>query len=133
MATNSESAPRIFLAAIALLWLSLAVSVVSGYIAYVSLPIAFVMWWICVSLMLKGLLFLMISLRRNWARIAYAVLVAFAVLALWKTGPSLVTDISHARIRGWVGLTDVVFQVVALCLLFAPANSDWIGRRTRKD
>jgi len=75
------------------------------------------------------LLIVMISRRRNWARITYRVLFLLGVLPTIST---LTPSLSASPLSGFLRLAPFVLQVVALMFLFQQQSSEWFRAKATR-
>jgi hypothetical protein len=79
------------------------------------LVLAFMLW-----------LVFMIGRRRNWARITFLVLF---LLGFIPAVPALIGAFDISVVSGLLGVSQVVFQVAALVLLFVKDSSEWFRQQ----
>ena len=121
--------PRVFVAAITLLWLALAFSLIRVVAdtdhAAIPVPLALVYGLLVLVFAVKAFFIYKISKRRNWARIVYLVVVAVGSI---RVVPDLISEVAKTPTQGLIELTTVAFQIVAICLLFIPPYGDLFKR-----
>jgi len=115
--------------AIKLLWASLAVGVIKILIDFQYLSAmanaALVGFVLVFTLALTGFLILMISTRRNWARIVFLIIF---LLGLLPTLPVILTEFSRSPVAGILVVLQIGLQVYALFLLFTKPGAAWFRK-----
>ena len=121
--------PQSVVAAINLLWASLAVGLVKMLMDFSNLsavaPAAFTNFILIFTFALIGFLIFKISAGRNWARITFLVMFIIGVL---PTLPIVLGEFSRSAVVGALSVAQIGLQVYALFLLFTQPGSSWFRK-----
>lgn len=123
--------PQTVVAAVNLLWVSLAVGLVKMLMDFSNLsalaPAAITNFVLVFTFVLIGFLIFKISAGRNWARITFLVMF---VIGLLPTLPLILGEFTRVPVVGALSVVQAGLQVYALFLLFRQPGSTWFRKTT---